>query len=204
MALGKVTCFITCGLEDGENLLLLKHPYAGNQIPAGTVEEGESFVAAALREAREETGLANLDVVAELLSEREQLPPGTAVVQKTSLVYSRPDSASFNWVTIPRGVRVDTRGAESGFVQIDYVERERLGSERISFQVTGWIPEDALTTIVERKHYHLSCAASGELEWETLADHHKFVLRWSPLAEDPGLQEPFAEWFDSVKESFVD
>ena len=75
MALGKVICFIT---------LLLKHPYAGNQIPAGTVEEGESFVAAAL------------------------------------------------------------------------------------------------------------------------SDHHKFVLRWSPLTEDPGLQEPFAEWFDSVKGSLVD
>ncbi|MYF63215.1 MAG: NUDIX hydrolase [Rhodothermaceae bacterium] len=203
MSLGKVTCFITCNLDGRKHVLLLKHPYAGNQIPAGTVEKGESFVAAALREAREETGLAALHVVAELLSEREKLPPNTAVIQKTSTVYSRPDTSSFDWVTIRRGIRVDTRETENGFVQIDYVEKELLGSDRISFQITGWIPQDALTTNVERKHYHLSCAASDELEWEVFSDHHKFVLMWHPLTEDPQLQEPFGEWFDSIKEQLV-
>ena len=154
MSLGKVTCFITHSLDGRKHVLLLKHPYAGNQIPAGTVEKGESFVAAALREAHEETGLAALNVVAELLSEREKLPPNTAVIQKASTVYSRPDTGSFDWVTIRRGIRVDTRKTENGFVQIDYVEKESLGSDRISFQITGWIPQDALTTAVERKHYH--------------------------------------------------
>jgi 8-oxo-dGTP pyrophosphatase MutT (NUDIX family) len=44
-------------------LLLLRHPGcpdAGVQVPAGTVEEGEDPEAAALREAREETGLDGL------------------------------------------------------------------------------------------------------------------------------------------------
>ena len=79
------------------------------------------------------------------------------------------------------------------------MERERPGSERISFQVTGWIPADALTIAVERKYYHLSCAVSDELEWEVFSDHHRFVLMWHPLTEDPGLQEPFGEWFDSIR-----
>ena len=52
--------------------------------------------------------------------------------------------------------------------------------------------------------YHLSCAASDELEWEVFSDHHKFVLMWHPLTESPKLQEPFGEWFDSIKEHLVD
>ena len=204
MSLGKVACFVTYSLDDRKHVLLLKHPYAGNQIPAGTVEEGESFVDAAIRETREETGLDRLDVVAELLSERENLPPNTAVIQQASTVYSRPDTGSFDWVTIRRGIRVDTRRTEKGFVQIDYVEKESLGSDMITFQITGWIPQDALTTNVERKHFHLSCAASDELEWEVFSDNHKFVLVWHPLTEDPHLQEPFREWFDSLKERLVD
>ena len=112
MSLGKVTCFITCNLDGRKHVLLLKHPYAGNQ-------------------------------------------------------------------------------------------KELLGSDKTSFQITGWIPQDALTTAVERKHYHLSCAASDELEWEVFSDHHKFVQMWHPLTEDPKLQEPFGEWFDSIKGHLV-
>jgi 8-oxo-dGTP pyrophosphatase MutT (NUDIX family) len=57
----KVVAYIT----DGEKLLVFSHPYhpeAGIQVPAGTVEEGESLDEAVLREAREETGLDNLEI----------------------------------------------------------------------------------------------------------------------------------------------
>ncbi len=45
------------------NLLVFRHPYApeaGTQVPAGTIEEHERAEDAVLREAVEETGLANL------------------------------------------------------------------------------------------------------------------------------------------------
>ncbi|UCC64852.1 MAG: NUDIX domain-containing protein [Anaerolineae bacterium] len=57
----KVIAYITAG----DKLLLFRHPHhpeAGIQVPAGTVEEGESLEAAVLREAREETGLGNLAI----------------------------------------------------------------------------------------------------------------------------------------------
>lgn len=47
------------------------HPEIGLQVPGGTIEDGELPEAAALREAEEETGLKNLEIVA-LLGQRKQ------------------------------------------------------------------------------------------------------------------------------------
>jgi len=57
----KVVAYIT----QGDQLLVFSHPHhpeAGIQVPAGTVEEGESPREAVLREAREETGLDGLEI----------------------------------------------------------------------------------------------------------------------------------------------
>ena len=57
----KVIAYITCG----DKLLVFSHtryPEAGIQVPAGTVEEGESLEEAVLREAREETALDDLEI----------------------------------------------------------------------------------------------------------------------------------------------
>jgi 8-oxo-dGTP diphosphatase len=58
----KVLAYIT----HGGRLLVFTHPNdpeAGIQVPAGTVEPGEPSRAAVMREAREETGLADLTLV---------------------------------------------------------------------------------------------------------------------------------------------
>ena len=55
----KVFAYIT----HNDHLLVFNHPFApeaGIQVPAGTIEEGEHPEAAVLREAFEETGLADL------------------------------------------------------------------------------------------------------------------------------------------------
>ena len=62
----KVTALITRPGRDGPELLVFEHPVTGLQLPAGTVEEGESFAAAALREGWEETGALGLELVREL------------------------------------------------------------------------------------------------------------------------------------------
>src|SRR5262249_43927849 len=48
--LEKVTAFVTRDAAQARELLVFRHPHAGVQIPAGTVEKGESAEAAALRE----------------------------------------------------------------------------------------------------------------------------------------------------------
>jgi 8-oxo-dGTP diphosphatase len=61
----KVYAYIT----QGDQLLVFRHvdfPDAGIQVPGGTVHPGEPLREAVLREAFEETGLADLEIVAEL------------------------------------------------------------------------------------------------------------------------------------------
>jgi 8-oxo-dGTP diphosphatase len=53
----------------GDELLIFRHPdypEAGLQVPAGTVEDGETPEAAVMREAFEETGLADLQLIGAL------------------------------------------------------------------------------------------------------------------------------------------
>ena len=53
----------------GDRLLVFRHtdhPDAGTQVPAGTVEKGETLEEAVLREAKEETGLEGLEIIAYL------------------------------------------------------------------------------------------------------------------------------------------
>lgn len=74
--LHKLTAFILRPGLDGPQILAFQHPSAGLQLPAGTVDPGETPEAAALREAAEETGLARLRLVANLGSETVRAPEG--------------------------------------------------------------------------------------------------------------------------------
>jgi 8-oxo-dGTP pyrophosphatase MutT (NUDIX family) len=80
----KVTAFVTRPSDEGLALLLFEHPYAGIQIPAGTVEHGESPEAAVLREAAEETGLRMLTIRRALGHHDERLPEDQGVINETT------------------------------------------------------------------------------------------------------------------------
>lgn len=82
----KVTIFITRPATSGIDLLLIEHPTAGIQIPAGTVEIDEEPQAAAMREAREETGLTTLRLQGYLGNRLEKLPPGKCLIYQDTTV----------------------------------------------------------------------------------------------------------------------
>jgi 8-oxo-dGTP pyrophosphatase MutT (NUDIX family) len=74
----KVAAYIT----RGDRLLVFRHrdnPEAGIQVPGGSVGPGEATADAALREAREETGLDALTLVAHLGQRTHDLPSRTGL-----------------------------------------------------------------------------------------------------------------------------
>jgi 8-oxo-dGTP pyrophosphatase MutT (NUDIX family) len=75
----KVTALITRPGPEGPELIVFDHGVAGIQLPAGTVEEGEPFDDAVMREAWEETGALGLELVRELAVVRRETPSRTEV-----------------------------------------------------------------------------------------------------------------------------
>ncbi|MGW7304410.1 NUDIX hydrolase [Streptomyces sp. NPDC054835] len=79
----KVLCYV---VRDGR-LLVHRHvdfPWqeVGVQVPAGSIREGETPEAAALREAREETGLQNFKIVRKLGVTEYDMSPYRAELQE--------------------------------------------------------------------------------------------------------------------------
>lgn len=193
--LEKVTVFVTRAGMHGTELLLFEHPYAGVQIPAGTVEDGEALHAAALREAAEETGLTDLQLVADLGAAWEPVPAGKWAVATAAPVYARPDTASFNWATLRRGIWVREERRVPEFIQVTYQEMDdTLKPQYVSYQITGWVAEQDLTNQVRRHFYHLATMQDTPDRWPVFTDNHTFTLFWASLGALPVIHPWQTQW----------
>lgn len=191
----KVTVLITRNSPGGPELLLFEHPYAGIQIPAGTVDPGETPLQASLREATEETGLVFEDVRRYLGCEDERLPQEQRVIAQSTRVYARPDPTSFDWGYLCRGIQVTVKRSVPGFVQVEWIEHDRdPDPQYVSMCILGWVPEDTLTDIRRRHFFHLEFEGETPDRWPAYTDCHTFTLFWSPLARLPAIIYPQNLW----------
>lgn len=194
----KVTAFVTRTGPGGVELLFFQHPNAGVQLPAGTVEEGETVEQAVLREVFEETGLTQVRLVQQI-GLRDELPPdATHVILHKTRVYSRPDAASFDWAEFRRGKPVRKLREAGGFVQVTYEEGDRYPDPTyLSYVITGWVPEDSLAETNRRHFFHLALTGPAPERWQQPADNHIFQPFWAPLSAIPQdfVQRP---WLDFV------
>ncbi len=198
--LEKVTAFVTRPGPIGPELLLFAHLYAGNQIPAGTVEEGEAPEQAVLREVAEETGLSALRLQAQI-GRRDELPhAATHVVARSATLYARPDAASFDWARLPRGTGVRLLRRAAGFAQVSYEENDSYPQAAyISYQLTGWLSEDALALTNRRSFFHLQALDGAPELHPVFTDHHTFRPFWAPLSRLPEIVAPQQAWLDFVQ-----
>ena len=160
-------------------LLVFRHPRAGVQLPAGSVEPDEAWEAAAEREVREETALEGAKLVGKLGELEILLPETQAIVRAATNV------TGWAWARIPRGLTVDVepRLGDASWSYVRY--REFAGAEAPpdrGFEVAGWVPSAALTRRVLRHFFHLHFAGdSPPGPWEVHADGHVFRPFWTPL-----------------------
>ena len=194
IAIEKVTAFVTRTTEAGLELLLLEHPYAGIQIPAGTVEE-ETPEEAVLREVAEETGIEQATVRRYLGRQEERLPEGQRVIAVRTKVYARPDATNFDWAYLRTGIQVAVNRQEGRFTQVTYEEPDRVPDPQfITMSITGWVPDEVLADTRVRHFFHLEYDGPTKERWTAFSDNHTFTLFWAPLSDLPEIIAPQDRW----------
>lgn len=202
-ALGKVTAFVTREGEHGRELLVFRHPTAGVQLPAGTIEPGETPEQAVLRELCEETGIDQAEIVRRLgmmTMEDEEigLDSDEYLLLRDVRRMRYPGEPDVpRWRRIRRGQRVHVVALEGDYVKINYYQFKLIDGSDFDVMrcVAGWIEADALTKDLERHLFHLRPTAPLPERWEKRADHHHiFSMYWVPLTADPMLVRGLRKW----------
>lgn len=198
--LEKVTAFVVRKLASGRELLILQHPTAGYQVPAGTVKPGEAPQVAVLREVAEETGLAEVVIDTEIDVEDKLLPEDQGIILHPTTVFSQPDPASFDWARLEAGTWVKILRKQHGYTQVSYEEPDQLPSPTYTtYQITGWVPDEVLTRRQVRHFFLLRFSGRTPPSWKVNTDHHTFTLFWAPMDEIPALIPPQDQWLKKLK-----
>ena len=201
----KVTAFIVREKDGLKELLVFKHPTAGVQIPAGTVEEGEDIETAVKREAYEETGLQLVEIENYLGCFENELEDNQRIIAETTQVYIEPNSAAIPYKRkLPKGLTVDCLSAQEDFTHISYIEYEYDTFHkpiRIDTNITGWVPNENLSAQKKRHFFLMSTQEETSDAWELKSDlGHIFKPYWTPLSPKPNIIPPQDKWLDFVYE----
>ncbi len=201
----KVTAFIIRERNGIKELLVFKHPTAGIQIPAGTVEADENIETAVKREAYEETGLRFVEVESYLGCFENELKNNQRIIAETTEVYIEPNLDAIPYKRkLPKGLTVDYLSTQEGFTHISYIEYEYDRFYEpicIDANITGWVPNENISAQKKRHFFHLSTQEETADAWELESDGgHIFSPYWTPLSPKPEIIPPQDKWLDFVYE----
>lgn len=204
----KVTALITRDTTRGREILVFTHADDGTtQIPAGTVDDGESPDDAVLRETTEETGLTAVRVVRKLGALWQTLPPNGWLALETHPLCVQPESAeTVDGFTLRRGLFVFGEDVAGEWMRARY---EEYGYDAATKTVlthwmkVGWLPARILTNRVMRHFYHLTITEPTPDRWEALdpGDNGRIQdLHWELLDDgDAGVIPVQSWWLDRFR-----
>jgi len=210
--LGKVTAFIIRRNHAHSELLVFAHPTAGIQVPAGTVEEGETFEYAVLREVHEETGLEQVRLVKMLVESSYSLKGNkqaflqtTPLFSELSLTSASVDIGYGDGSLFRRGMVVSLNREVEGWSEIVHEEYDlNVSPPKTQFSVRGWVPAHYLTARQTRRFFLLTPTQETPETWELLAEgRYLFRLYWVPLVPKPQLMAPQNEWLNIVYDQLL-
>ena len=201
----KVTAFIMRENSGIKELLVFKHPTAGIQIPAGTVEKGEDIETAVKRETYEETGLQFVEIENYLGCFENELENNQRIIAETTQVYSEPNLNAIPYKrNLPKGLTVNYHSAQEDFTHISYIEYEYdqfYEPIYIDANVTGWVPNENISAQKKRHFFLLTTQDETADAWELKSDQgHIFKPYWAPLSPKPYIISPQDRWLDFVYE----
>lgn len=199
----KVTAFIVRERGGVKELLVFKHPTAGIQIPAGTVEKGEDIETAVKRETYEETGLQFVEIENYLGCFENELEKNQRIIAETTQVYIEPNLTATPYKRkLPKGLTVDYLSTREDFTHISYIEYEYDQFHKpihIDTNITGWIPNENLSAQKRRHFFLLSTQEETADAWKLKSDQgHTFEPYWTPLSPNPNIISPQNKWLDFV------
>ena len=202
----KVTAFMVRERNGVEELLVFKHPTAGIQIPAGTVEAGEDIETAVKREAYEETGLQLVEIENYLDYIENELENNQRIIAETTQVYIEPSLNAIPYAEkLTKGLTVDYHSTQGDFTHISYIEYDRHPNPTcIRYNITGWVPNENLSAQKKRHFFQLTTQEQTADAWELRSDRgHIFKPYWTPLSPKPDIMPPQNKWLDFVYEKIL-
>ena len=201
----KVTAFIVREKDGVKELLVFKHPTAGIQIPAGTVEVGEDIETAVKREVYEETGLQFVEIENYLGCFENELENNQRIIAETTQVYIEPNLTAIPYKRkLPKGLTVDYLSTQEDFTYISYIEYEYDQFHKpvyIDTNIIGWVPNKNISAKKKRHFFQLTTQEETADAWELKSDQgHIFKPYWTPLSPKPQIIPPQDKWLDFVYE----
>jgi len=165
-----------------------------------------SLQAAVLREVREETGLAEVQIVADLGAVPQALAADERMVLGPLRWLAEPDA---NAPVLPsivrRGMVVKLLETRGHLAHILYKEVDLNAAQpELLWREQGWVTADLLTGRVTRHLFHLRPTGPPPERWTVRAEgRHDFALYWVPLTPQPELISPQDEWLAQVYEKLT-
>jgi 8-oxo-dGTP pyrophosphatase MutT (NUDIX family) len=202
----KVTAFVTRDNGLDYDLLVFQHPNAGVQLPAGTVEMGESPEQAVLREVVEETGLQRVKIKRMLGQLSLVLPEDERIILRMTKLFDSPnfDASSPGGYGLERGSPVRVTGEAGVFSSVlcDLMDWSQQPPTRIS-GVKGFVRTSLLGSVIERHFFHLEMQKTTPDSWSISADGHVYQLYWQPIVPRPQIHPLHNKWLEMVYENLL-
>lgn len=184
----KVAAFV---VANDNRLLVFDHPLAGTQLPAGSVEEGESFVEAARREVFEETGIQVTD--GEIVGTTTENLNGHGVLLCDVINAERQ--------TIARGHKVLIIGRSSDSIVIrEDIYDYSVTPAKLKQQTQIKTDIENIAFVIERTFVRFTTnSVMTTARWSHEADGNILEPYWTDLGDPVELIGPQNNWLEFIR-----